>query len=125
MDNHRVTFIRHRDAEILLIDWSGATADEILAAIGQARKLIGSRPHNSVLTLTDVSDGRVDRRVTETLKDYVAHNKPFVRAGAVVGLNELKSVIFNFVNRATGRTLRAMGSRDEAKEWLAEQAAKG
>jgi hypothetical protein len=42
-----------------------------------------------------------------------------VLAGAVVGLNDLKTIIFNFVNRATGRSLRAMSSIDEAKEWLA------
>jgi hypothetical protein len=40
-----------------------------------------------------------------------------------VGLNDLKTVVFNFVNRATGRSLRAMDSVDQAKEWLV--AAKG
>ena len=117
-------FLRHGDAEILFIDWSEATSDEILAAIEEAKRLIAGRPHNSVLTLTHVANARVDRKVTEKLKDYVAHNKPYVRAGAVVGLNDLKSVIFNFVNRATGRSLRAMGSLSDAKDWLAAQVSK-
>jgi ATP-dependent RNA circularization protein (DNA/RNA ligase family) len=60
-----------------------------------------------------------ERRVTDALKEYVAHNKPYVLAGAVVGLNDLKTVVFNFVNRATGRSLRAMDSVEVAKEWLA------
>jgi hypothetical protein len=122
MPENRVSFIRHRDAEILFIDWAGATPEEMLAAIDQAKQLIGSRPYRSVLTLTHVEGARVDRKVTQTLKDYVAHNKPYVRAGAVVGLNDLKSVIFNFVNRATGRSLRAVSSLAEAKDWLASQA---
>lgn len=121
MPENRVRFLRHGDSEILFIDWSDATSDEILAAIDAARRLIAGRPHNSVLTLTHVTNARVDRKVTEKLKDYLAHNKPYVRAGAVVGLNDLKSLIFNFVNRATGRSLRAMGSLHEAKEWLAAQ----
>lgn len=115
----RVKFIRHKAAEILFIDWSDASADEILAAIDSARRMIASRPAQSVRTLTSVSGSRLERRVADVLKDYVAHNKPYVIAGAVVGLNDLKSVVFNFVNRATGRSLRAMGSIDEAKDWLA------
>jgi hypothetical protein len=115
----RVSFIRHRTVEILMIDWSGASAEEILVAIDTARKQIATRPEKSVRTLTNVTNARADRRVTEALKDYVAHNKPYVLAGAVVGLNDLKTVVFNFVNRATGRSLRAMDSVDQAKEWLA------
>jgi hypothetical protein len=115
----RVNFVRHKGAEILVIDWSDGTADDILAAIDEAKRLIASRPEKSVRTLTNVSGARLERRVTDVLKDYVAHNKPYVMAGAVVGLNELKTVVFNFVNRATGRSLRAMNSVDEAKDWLA------
>jgi hypothetical protein len=117
--NHRVSFIRHQAAEILLIDWAGATADEILQAIADAKRMIASRPTQSVRTLTNVAGARIERRITDVLKEYVAHNKPYVLAGAVVGLNDLKTIIFNFVNRATGRSLRAMSSIDEAKEWLA------
>lgn len=116
---NRVTFIRHKAVEILFIDWAGATGDEILQAMEDAKRLIASRPAQSVRTLTTVTGARIERRVTDVLKDYVAHNKPYVLAGAVVGLNDLKTVIFNFVNRATGRSLRAVGSVDEAKDWLA------
>lgn len=118
MPNNRVQFIRHGSAEILFIDWSGASSDEILAAIEETKRAIASRPHNSVLTLTHVRDAKVDRRVTDVLKSYVAHNKPYVRKGAVVGLNDLKMIAFNFVNRATGRALRAMDSLEQAKDWL-------
>lgn len=115
----RVRFIRHRSAEILWIDWTDATGEEILAAIAEAKRLIATRPHKSVRTLTTVTGARIERRVTDALKEYVAHNKPYVVAGAVVGLSDLKTVIFNFINRATGRSLRAMESVEVAKEWLA------
>jgi hypothetical protein len=116
----RVRFIRHNGVEILFIDWADGTSDDILLAIDDAKRLIASRPHGSVRTLTSVSGARLERRVTDVLKDYVAHNKPYVIAGAVVGLNDLKTVVFNFVNRATGRSLRAIGTIDEAKDWLAD-----
>lgn len=123
MPSERVRSIRHKSVEILWIDWSNATADEILQAIETAKRLIASRPERSVRTLTTVGGARMERRITDALKEYVAHNKPYVLAGAVVGLNDLKTVIFNFVNRTTGRSLRAMGSIDEAKDWLAQQSA--
>jgi hypothetical protein len=115
----RVQFIRHRDIEILSIDWSDGTSPEILQAMEDAKRVIASRPPHSVRTLTDVTGARLDKKVTEALKDYAAHNKPYVLAGAVIGLNDLKMVAFNFVNRATGRSLRAMSSAEEARDWLA------
>ena len=115
----RVKFIRHKGVNILHIDWSKAGSEELLQTLEEAQRVIASQPTGSVRTLTTVHEARVDKAVTTRLKDYVAHNKPFVRAGAVVGLNDLKMIIFNFVNRATGRNLRAMDNVDAAKEWLA------
>jgi hypothetical protein len=116
---NRVGFIRHKGVEILSIDWSNATPSDVFEAMGDAKRLIAARPHGSVRTLTNVAETQMDRQVTEALKDYVAHNKPYVMAGAVVGLNDLKMIAFNFVNRVTGRSLRAMDGLDEAKDWLA------
>ncbi len=117
----RVGFIRHKGVEILHIDWSGARGAEMLQTMDEAKRIIAAQPLNSVRTLTTVQDAQMDRTVTEALKDYVAHNKPYVLAGAVVGLIELKMIAFNFVNRVTGRSLRAMDSVEAAKEWLAAQ----
>lgn len=117
--SNRVRFIRHRNVEILHIDWSGATPAEMLAAMDVAKTTIAGRPHGSVRTLTTVHNSQMSHAVTDALKDYVAHNKPYVLAGAVVGLYDLKMIIFNFVNRVTGRTLRAIEEVEAAKDWLA------
>ncbi len=117
----RVAFFTHKGVEILHINWSGAQPPEILEAMNDARALIATRPPASVRTLTTVDGAHMDRGVTDALKDYVAHNKPYVLAGAVVGLNDLKMIAFNFVNRVTGRSLRAMENVEAAKEWLASQ----
>ncbi|HEX8253997.1 MAG TPA: hypothetical protein VF846_12690 [Thermoanaerobaculia bacterium] len=116
---NRVNFIRHKGVEILHIDWSGAAPAELLEAIAEAKRLIAAQPTGSVRTLTSVQDAHMNRSVTDALKEYVNHNKPYVLAGAVVGLNDLKMIAFNFVNRVTGRSLRAMDSLDAAKDWLA------
>lgn len=117
----RVSFIIHKGVEILHINWSGAQPADILESMADARRTIATRRPASVRTLTTVDGAHMDRAVTDALKDYVAHNKPYVLAGAVVGLNDLKMIAFNFVNRVTGRTLRAMDNVESAKEWLAAQ----
>ena len=115
----RVQFIQHRGVDILLIDWSGGAPWEIREAMHAAKALIATHPRNSLRTLTNVSDVSMDNATTSMLKDYMAHNKPYVLAGAVVGLNDLKMIAFNLINRVTGRALRAMDDVEQAKDWLA------
>lgn len=117
-DESRVRYIEHKEHRILYIDFSHATPDEFLATIELAERTIAAEPPSSVLTLTNAEKAMHDRRVTERLKSYVEHNKPFVRAGAVVGLNELRKIVFNFLNKASGRSLKAFDDITDAKNWL-------
>jgi hypothetical protein len=117
----RVRFISQSGKQILLIDMSNLPPDEVVTVINSSQAVIARQERGTVLTLTDVTGAQYDRTTTDRLKDYVAHNKPFVRAGAVVGLNELKRIIFNFLNRATGRNLKAFDTLELAKNWLALQ----
>lgn len=114
-------FITHNGARILHIDLAKKTPEQLLEAIREAKAIIAEQPPGSLLTLTDVEGSSYNRIVADELKAYVAHNKPFVRAGAVVGLNDLKRVIFNFLNRVTGRTLKGFDRVEAAKDWLASQ----
>jgi hypothetical protein len=115
----RVQFITHRGKEVLSIDFSATNPDEMLQLMETAKRIISQRPEGSVRTLTNVERAHYNRVVSDAMKDYVAHNKPYVLAGAVVGLDGLKTVIFNFLNRVTGRTLKAFEDVDSAKNWLA------
>ncbi len=116
----KIYFIEHRDREILVIDFSSCDTDGVLAIIERAQQIIASRPHESLLTLTDLKDTQYNRRITEALKEYVAHNRPYVKAGAVIGLNDIKRVLFNALKRVTGRNLRAFEQSEAAKDWLVQ-----
>ena len=114
----RVRFIDHKGTKLLLIDFSNTSADEFLVVIDQAREVIGKQEKKSLRTLTDVTGSHYNPKVADALKEYVEHNKPYVIAGAVVGLNDLKRIIFNFINRVTGRNLKGFDDMNEAKNWL-------
>ena len=117
----RVRFIDHRGKKILHLDFSHIKADQVLPIIDKAKLTIGGQPPRSVFTLTDVTETGFNTQVSDAMKEFVAHNKPFVAASAVVGVTGLKQIIFNAVMKFSGRQLHAFDSLDQAKDWLASQ----
>ncbi len=76
----------------------------------------------SILTLTDVTDSRFDRSVLKALQDLMTYDRPFVRAGAVVGLSGLQRVAYATLMRLTSRSnLAAFATREDAESWLSAQ----
>ncbi len=115
----RVRFIQHNGKEILFLDFSRCKADEVLAIIEESKAVIRTRPEHSLLTLSDVTDTRFNDKVSEQMKEFTAHNKPYVRAAAVVGITGLKKIIFEAVMAFSKRKLHAFDSIEQAKAWLA------
>ena len=96
--------------------------EEALKTIEEATKLIREQPPNSVLTLTDVTGAKYNLEVTQAFKEFAKGNKTFVKAGAVVGLDALKKIIYNSVMHFSGRNLFAFNDIEKAKDWLVEEA---
>lgn len=117
----RVSFITHDGREILLLDFSGTKPSDAMAIIEHAMDVISSRPENSLLTLTDVTDIRFNDDLSRKMKEFTVHNKPCVKAAAVVGVTGLKRIIFNAVIAFSRRNLTTFGDRETAKRWLAKQ----
>ena len=63
----RVRFIHYKGREILYIDFSDISAEEITTLLPEAQQLIASRPEDSVLTLTNVRDARYTNGLTVAL----------------------------------------------------------
>ena len=123
MTTERVRFIDHKDRQILLFDFSGisdwATAEPIVA---EAKALVQGQPQKSLLTLTDVSGSTSTPEIAQGLYDFAKHNRPYVRAGAVVGAAGDEERVFLLVRNLTRRKeLEAFESHDAAKDWLASR----
>jgi hypothetical protein len=117
----RVKYIYHNVRQILFLDFSGCKVEDFQTIIKEAEKLIRAEPPNSVLTLTDVTGAKYNLEVTQALTEFVKGNKPFVKAGAVVGLDALKKIIYNSVMHFSGRNLLAFDDIEKAKDWLVEE----
>lgn len=119
----RTTFTTHEGVRICVLDFSSITAEaEALPAIAEARAIIGREPAASVYTLTDVTGSRVTSTIRNALHELTKANKPYVVAGAVVGVTAIQSVILRGIVQLTGRRLVAKSTRAEAMEWLANEA---
>lgn len=116
----RVRFIHHKGTRILFVDFSNASTDEVLMAIDVARVTIKEEEKNSVLVLTDATNGRFDRRVTQALRDYANQNEPFVKASAIVGVSGIQKVVLSALVMLTGRKFMVFDDMGEAKDWLVE-----
>ncbi len=114
----RIRLIQYEGKNILHLDFSNCKAEEILNTITRAKKVIATYPEKSLLTLTDVTDARFNDTVTQEMKVFTAHNRPYVRAGAVVGVTGLKRIIFQAVIAFSGRKLSTFDSVEQAKQWL-------
>src|SRR4026208_807958 len=119
----RTTFTAHEGVRICVLDFSNITSEaEALRAINEAKTRIGKEPQASVYTLTDVTGSRVTSAIRNALHDLTKANKPYVVAGAVVGVTAIQSVILRGIVQVTRRRLVAKSSRAEAMAWLANEA---
>lgn len=118
MEKSRIKFIEHDLKEILLLDFSNSNPDEVLKTIDYAKDVIRTRPEKSLLTLTDVTNARFNDKVSEGMKEFAHHNKPYVRAGAVVGVTGLQKIIFRAVMAFSKRKFEAFDDREKAAVWL-------
>lgn len=110
-------FVEHEGVRILEIDFSGCRGQEYLRRVREAAAVIRAQPEKSLLTLTIVTGSEYSPAMMDALRPYVAGNKPYVIAGAVVSADHLQKVVAP-VNRLTGRDLQTFGDVESARAWL-------
>lgn len=117
----RIRFVLHKQRRVLLYDFTNLTdTSDALELITQARKIAAEQSENSIYTLTDISESRYDRAVTAALQELAKHNKPYVIAGAAVGVSGLQKVVFRSILTFSGRkNIQLFDTREQALDWLA------
>lgn len=116
------TFIDHKGVQIAFLDFANVQSpDEALQAIEEAGQLVQAQPFRSVRTLTYVAGSRFNGEVLEAIKRLAVNNRPYVIAGAVVGLSGLQKVVYTTVMRFSKRNIPAFSDLEAAKEFLIAQ----
>lgn len=115
----RTEIIQKDGKAIYYMDFSSMRKlDEINQIIQEAVNYIRRQPAGSVLSLTNVEGMHFNSQIIDAFTTFVSGNKPYVKNGAVIGLNGLIRIVFNGMLKATGRNLRVCSSKDEAILYL-------
>ena len=116
----RVRFIEHKGKRIIYNDFANIDGPaDALAVIAESRELTRKQPIGTCLVLTNVTASKFNREVVEALKELAGGNKPYIKAGVIVGLSGIQRVVYVAVAQLTGRRMPTFASVDEAKEYLA------
>lgn len=118
--SERVRFVAHKLKRILLLDFTRIeNTRDAMEVIEFAREFVARQPPNSLYTLSDITDSRYDRDVTSALQELAKHNKPYVIAGAAVGVSGLQKVVFRSILAFSGRkNIQLFDDRPSAMDWL-------
>jgi hypothetical protein len=94
---------------------------EILKVVEAAKEMIRGNPPNSALTLTNFDGMFFNKEILDLMIRYVAENKPYVKASAIVGAGGLRKIAVNSAEKFSMRDLQLFDSEPDALNWLVEQ----
>ena len=114
-------FIIHNGQQILLIDFSNISSNtDLTKTVDEAKKFVALHRPQSLLVLVDFTGLKTDRQRTLIIKDMAAHNSPYVRFVALVGLGAIRSIVFKVMLFLSGKkNHRVFSSREPGLDWLA------
>jgi hypothetical protein len=115
-------FITHKGKTILYLDFTNMKDKaEIIRLEEDGAAYIRKQPLNSVLTLTNMENMFFNSELKKWFEEKVKGNAPYVKAGAVIGMTGLISIMYNAFVSVTGRNIRSFKSKQEAMDFLAEK----
>ena len=105
------------------IDFSEVkTIDEFAGMAADVKSVVAKHNENSLYTITNIENMRVDSISKDIIADLLVHNKPYVKYGVIIGIDGIKKVMANSILRAIERTNMGFAfSKEQAIEWLLQQ----
>src|SRR5580693_7015156 len=82
----RARFITHHGKQILLIDLSNCSPDNVDTIFRTVPDLVTTRPLGSVLALSDFTGASFDEEAIRVMQQTAVFDKPFVKKSAFTGI---------------------------------------
>lgn len=116
----RTQLINHGGKKIILLDYTNLQdINEIIEVSNEAKTYIHAQPALSVYSLTNIDGMHFNNKIRDIFTDLAKSNKPYVKAGAIVGVTGMKQILFNGIMKLTGRDIKSFNTLEQAKDWLA------
>jgi hypothetical protein len=89
--------------------------------IEHAKKIIQQYSRDiSLFSITNIEGVIYDSETKTIVAEWMDFNRPYIRQGAVVGLDGIKRIMVNSILKMCGRSnMKFFRTRDEAVKWLA------
>lgn len=119
----RVRFLDHHGLRVTLLDFEGIIeVDEGLAAVAEAQAFVARLPRDaSNCTLTDVRNTRYNKQIVDAFKELTVHNRPYMRAAAVVSDSTFHRAAITMIAMFSRRKIGVFPTREEALQYLAAE----
>jgi hypothetical protein len=112
--------ITYKGKSIVYLDFTGMkNEDEIRKQANECASEIRCKPANSLYTVTNVTNMHFNNNIRDIFTDLARGNKPYVKAGAVVGLSGLASIVYNGLVAITKRDIKSFRTEEEALDYIA------
>jgi hypothetical protein len=118
--DERVHFIEHEGKQILQLDFSNATAAEMLQLLSYVRVIVGEQSPKSTLILANYRGAEIDHAVAMKIKEVLTLDRPFVKKSAWIGAEEIPHAFMENFHTFSQRQIVTFKTREEALAWLAE-----
>ncbi|HEX9111192.1 MAG TPA: hypothetical protein VF845_06900 [Terriglobales bacterium] len=116
----RIHFIEHKGKQILLLDFSHATAQQMQLLLEHVRITVAQHARESVVTLADYTGATIDHAVATKIKEVLTLDRPFVRKTAWVGTESIPHAFLESFHNFSQRDIVTFNTREEAMDWLVE-----
>lgn len=113
--------VNHRGKEVILFDCAAKEKEVVFKVIEEGKQEVAKYPPKTALALTDVTGLRFNTDISDAFREFAAHNKPFIRASALVGITGLQKIAYQTIMTLTGRNIPIFSTRQEALDWLIAQ----
>ncbi len=114
----RIRFIEHQGKQILLLDFSHASAHEMQLLLEYVRVTVAQHGHESLVTLADLTGATVDHAVATRIKEVLTLDRPFVKKTAWVGSESIPHAFMENFHTFSQREIVTFKTREEAMDWL-------
>jgi len=119
--DERIRFIEHKGKPVLLLDFSLATAPQMLPLLMQVQTTVAQQGPKSVLVLADYLGSEIDHKVAMKIKEVLALDRPFVKKAAWLGTEHIAHDLIEHFQIFSQRETATFKTREEALEWLVRE----
>jgi hypothetical protein len=116
----RMKLITERGKQILFVDLSNCSADEVQELARKAPDYVTTQPLRSILLLVDFTGASLDAEALRVMKESAVFDKPFIKKSAWLGASYVPKAFHEEISNFSGRDLPSFRTRKEALTWLLE-----